>query len=418
MFSFLKKFFAGKDGGYEAQKEKLGSGDPKQLLALARSENTSPEILYHLATSQSGDIRRAVAENKSTPVHAATLMAKDADSDVRLKLASRLVALLPGLSTDKHSQLYAYAVQAMGTLTQDKVTQVRVVLASALKDYADAPPEVVNRLARDVEREVAEPILRFCVALADEQLIEIISTHPEPWVIASIAGRENLGEKLSTVIIDTEDATAIAALLNNSSCVISAEKLNEIIERARDYPDWHRPIALRHELSVELARRLAGFVDKAVLEVLEKRSDFDPETRKGIASLVKRRLEYLRGGTQTEDAAARVERYAREKRLTPEVILDALTWHDGEFVILALAYLSAIHAQTVRRMIETHKPQPVVALCRKADLPMRLAVEVQKYLAKVPMKEILYAKDGTDYPLSDDDVRWQLEFFGAKTALA
>lgn len=417
MFSFFKSIFSN-ECGYEAQKRKLGSGDHAQLLALAQSEKTNPEILYLLASDKNDDVRRAVAQNKATPVHAAALMAKDADENVRLKLAARLVTLLPALDADRHGQLYAFAVQAMGVLTQDEVVQVRKALSSALKDYAKAPPDVVNRLARDVEREVAEPILRFCVALEDDQLLEIIGSHPAPWVIGAIAARAHVSENVSTVIVDSQDAAAVSILLKNATCVISVQKLNEIIERAREYPDWHRPIALRRELSLELANRLAGFVDKTVLEVLEKRSDFDAATRQGIADMVKRRLEFMREDTQTENAAARVERYVREKRLTAEVLGDAIAWHDTEFAILALAYMAAIHPQIVRRMIEAKKPRPVVALCRKAGLAMRVAVDAQRLLAKVPQSEILYAKDGTDYPLSDADITWQLEFFGVHAALA
>lgn len=416
MLSFLKKIFSDEDVSYEAQKRMLDSGEPQQLLQLARSEKTLPEILYLLASNQSDAVRGAVASNKSTPVHAANIIAKDKNADVRLLLASRVAGLLPSLTGPEHSQLYGFAVQALGTLVQDEVTQVRKALSDALRDYAKAPPEIVARLARDVEREVAEPILRFCVALADEDLLDILSNHPASWVVNTIAERQYINEQLANAIIDTNDMSAISTLLKNTVAVIDVEKLSEIIERAREYPEWHRPIALRRELSAQLAHRLCGFVDKAVLEVLEKRSDFDPETRQAVADIVKRRIAFA-NESPTEEAAARVERYAREKRLTPETIQDAMMWHDAEFATLAIAYLSAIHPQVLRRMIETHKPKPVVAFCRKANLPVRMAVEVQRYLAKVPVREIMYAKEGTDYPLNDDEVKWQLEFFGVPASL-
>ena len=34
----------------------------------------------------------------------------------------------------------------------------------------------------------------------------------------------------------------------------------------------------------------------------------------------------------------------------------------------------------------------------------------------VPPKELIYPRDGTDYPLSQDDIDWQLEFLGLKKA--
>ncbi len=416
MLSFFKKIFADEPVSYEAQKRKLDSGEPQHLLELARSEKTLPEILYLLASNQSDEVRGAVAGNKSTPVHAASIIAKDKNAQVRLALASRVAGLLPSLTGPEQAQLYGFAVQALGTLVQDEVTQVRKALSDALRDYAKAPPELVARLARDVEREVSEPILRFCVALADEDLLDILANHPAPWVIHTIAERQYINEVLSTALIGTNDMPAIGTLLKNSAALIGSERLSEIIEQAREYPEWHRPIALRRELSVELAHRLAGFVDKTILEVLEKRSDFDPETRQAIADIVKRRVAFG-SESPTEAAAARVERFAREKRLTPDTIQDAMMWHDAEFATLAIAYLSAIHPQVLRRMIETHKPKPVIAFCRKANLPVRMAVDVQRYLAKVPAKEIMYAKQGTDYPLTDDEVKWQLEFFGVPASL-
>lgn len=416
MLSFLKKIFADEDVSYDAQKRKLDSGEPQQLLQLARSEKTLPEILYLLASNQSDAVRSAVAVNKSTPVHAANIIARDKNEDVRLLLASRVVELLPSLTGPEQAQLYGFAVQALGTLVQDEVTQVRRALSDALRDYAKAPPDIVARLARDVEREVAEPILRFCVALADEELLDILSNHPASWVVNTIAERQYINEVLANAIIETNDTTAIGTLLKNSVAVIETEKLADIIERAREYPEWHQPIALRRELSAQLAHRLSGFVDKTILEVLGKRSDFDPETRQAVADIVKRRIAF-HNETETEEAAARVERYAREKRLTPETIQDAMMWHDAEFATLAIAYLSAIHPQVLRRMIETRKPKPVVAFCRRANLPVRMAVDVQRYLAKVPLKEIMYAREGTDYPLTDDEVKWQLEFFGVPASL-
>jgi uncharacterized protein (DUF2336 family) len=416
LLSFFKRIFADADISYEAQKRMLDSGEPQQLLQLARNEKTSPEILYLLASNGSDDVRGAVAGNKSTPVHAANLIAKDRNTDVRLALASRIARLLPSLTGPEQSQLYGFAVQALGTLVQDEVTQVRRALSDALRDYAKAPPDIVARLARDVEREVAEPILRFCVALADEELLDILSNHPAAWVVNTIAERQYINEFLANAIIDTNDTAAIGTLLKNSAAVIDAEKLSEIIDRAREYPEWHRPIALRRELSAQLAHRLSGFVDTAILDILEKRSDFDPETRHAVADIVKRRIAFS-SETETEEAAARVERYAREKRLTPETIHDAMMWHDLEFATLAIAYLSAIHPQVLRRMIETRKPKPVIAFCRKANLPVRMAVDVQRYLAKVPPKEIMYAKQGTDCPLTDVEVKWQLEFFGAPANL-
>src|SRR5262249_8779794 len=147
-------------------------------------------------------------------------------------------------------------------------------------------------LARDVERDVSEPILRFCAALADDDLLDILSSHPEPWVISAIAGRPAVSDTVSDAVVETKDVPANTILIGNPGAHLSTDTLQKIIDRARQYPEWHAPLAGRRELSIDLARSLAGFVNESVLALLEKRSDFEPSMRRDIADIVERRVEY------------------------------------------------------------------------------------------------------------------------------
>jgi hypothetical protein len=415
MLSFLGKIFGGHKKRYDVQKKKLLSANPAARAVLAGAEDTHPEILYYLARDADANIRKAVAVNKSTPVQASTLLANDASVDVRLALAARLVELLPGLSVDKHSQLYAYAVQALGMLAQDEVLKIRVALSSAIKDCACAPPQVAGQLAKDVERGVSEPILRFCVALSDDDLLDILSEHPEPWVISAVASRPHINENVSGAIISTKDIPGNTVLLDNASAKISKDALQEIIARARDCPPWHAPLAARKELSLDLALQLAGFVNESILSLLEKRTDFEPAVRSEIADIVQRRIAYSNHQTPNETPEGKLARYLKTNTLGPEVIHDALAWQDREFVVLALAHLSRIHPVIAGKMLKSSSAKPVIALCWQAKMPMRLAVELQRDFARLQPKDMIYARGGTDYPLTPEDIKWQLEFFGVES---
>ncbi len=391
------------------QRERLKGGRTEDLTALAGGADTDPEILYYLAKNNNPGIRRAVAVNRATPVQASTMLANDRDVDVRYALAARLVELLPELSEDKYSQLYAYTVQALGVLAQDEVSKIRQSLSTALRDYAKAPPTVVARLARDVERAISEPILRFCVALADDDLLDILSHHPEPWMISAIAQRQSVSDDVSGAVVKTGDVTATGLLLQNAGARLSGETLQSIIERARDYPEWHQPMALRAELTVDLAQQLVGFAGEAVLTVLEKRSDFDAPTRHQVADIVKRRLAYQRG---RESAETKVARYIREGQLSPEVLHDAAVWQDWDFFYAAMGQMAGINPDILRRMMTGGAAKPIIAACWCAGLPMRLCVDLQRLVGKLQPKNLVYAKGGIDYPISEEDIRWQLEFFG------
>ncbi len=397
---------------YALQKKMMVSESVIDRKNLALSPKTHPEILYFLSADRDPDVRLAVASNSATPLQASALLAKDPSLDVRLALAGRLTRLLPGLSDDQQSQLYAFTVQALGILAEDEVLKIRKALSTALKDFAKAPPRVAGQLARDIEREVSEPILRFCVALSDDDLLDILSGHPEPWVISAIAGRETVSDPVALGIIDSNDVPAGTALIKNKGANFSEETLRKIVEKARNLPEWHEPIVMRKELSLDIAAQLSGFVSATVMAFLEKRTDFDAAMRKEIAGLVARRIQYRKEAAQHKTPEQQVAHYAQAGRLTADIVRDALAWGEKDFVTAAMAYMARIPLPVVKKMLATKSAKPAVALSWRVGLPMRTAIEVQKDLAGVPPAEILYAKGGTDYPLDDAEIRWQLEFFG------
>lgn len=416
MFGFIKEILGINRRRYERQRRLLATGSATDRQQLAESVDTHPEVLYFLAKDENSSIRRAAALNKSMPVQASSLLANDKSDDVRLALAARLVELLPDLSTEKHGQLYAYAVQALGLLAQDEVVKIRQALASALKDHAKAPPKVVGQLARDVEREVSEPILRFCVALEDADLLDILANHPESWVISAIARRPTVSEQVSDAVFETRDRPANKELLGNAGAAIAEATLQKIIESAPEFPEWHEPLVGRKELSLDLVHKMAGFVSTSVMSLLERRSDFDLTMRKEIADIVKRRIEFQRQDAPYEPPEKKLERYVKDNRLTAGVIQDALAWQDHKFVLLAMAYASKIHPIVVEKMLRSGSAKPIIALCWKARMPMRLAVELQRSYARLQPKEFMYAKGGTDYPMEPAEIKWQLDFYGIDLA--
>lgn len=383
-------------------------------LMLARNPKTAQEVLYYMAESDpSPRIRRAVAQNASTPVHASLILAGDKNVDVRLALAARLVDLLPGLSHDKHSQLYAYVVQALGTLALDEVLKVRRALSSTLKDHAHAPPKVAGQLARDVERVVAEPILRFCAALSDDDLLDILKEHPAGWAVEAVAGRARVSADVSQAVIDTRHGPAGTILIGNDGADMSSDVLQTIVSRAREYPEWHEPLATRKELPAAMAKILAEYVDDKVRAILARRADFDEQASAEIAAVVRRRIDFDDQEKAGSDAPVhRVNSMVRAGTLNEDAIADALGMRDREFVIVALASLTRSSASDIQKAFQMRAPKPIIAVVWKAGLSMRMALRLQQDIAQIPPKELIYPKGGTDYPLSREEIQWQLEFLG------
>ena len=385
-------------------------------MSLAKNTKTNREILYYLAEQDPDPkVRMAVAQNASAPEHVSTILAMDDDTDVRMALAKRLMDLLPDISQDKQSQLYAFTVQALGMLALDEVLKVRLALSSTLKDHAHAPPKVAGQLARDVEREVSEPILRFCTALADEDLLDILKNHPASWVVEAIATRDQVSENVSQVVIDVEDIQGGTALITNEGASLTDVVLQVIVEKARDFPEWQKPMAIRKSLPAELAKELASFVEGSVRDLLMLRGDFDPETTEEISSIFRRRLDFASDNEDEEEPVEiRLKRAIKEGGLNEDKLSDALGMRDYDFVTGAIAYMAKSDFISVRKIFDMHHPKAIVSLAWKAGLSMRMAFELQKTVGEVQPKEMIYPKDGSDYPLSEEEIKWQLDFFGFK----
>ncbi len=400
---------------YEKEKAIAMSSNVRKRLALAKDANTHQEILFYLAREDPDPaVRLAVARNMSTPVQASPFIAGDQSEDVRLALARRLVTLLPELTKENHSQLYAFAVQALGALALDEVLKIRTALASALKDHAMAPPVVAGQLAKDLEREVSEPILRYCVVLSDDVLLEILKAHPESWKIQAIAGRPQVSGAVSQAVIDADDMPGGRVLLKNDHAEIGENLLQEIVQKSRVYTEWQGHVAMRKSLPRAVATKLAEFADASVRDMLLQRPDFDQETIDEVAGAMKRRLAFAGAVVPGESAGDRVARMERNGQLSEEAVSDALGMRDKDFVVEAIAAMAKASPQTVEGVFRVRKARPVVALSWKAGLSMRMALRLQQEMALVPTRELLYPRDGTDYPLTDEELRWQLEFMGFK----
>lgn len=403
---------------YNKEKELSQSSDPKVRRKLAKKKTARPEILYYLADDKDESVRKEIARNTGTPMQASPILAEDTSEDVRLILAKKLTKLLPSLDEDRQSEIYAFATKALVTLARDEVLKVRLALSSSLKDKAYTPPPVAARLAKDAEKKVAEPMLRFCIALEDEDLLEIIKDYPKPWVLSAIAERETVSESVSDAIIEHEDVPSGQKLIGNAGARFFKKTLESIVEKAARIPEWQAPLVERKNLPANLAKNLANFVDKSLLGYLEKRSDYDKKTKKEILTTVRRRIDFennVAGGNKAK-IKKKVHALFKEGALKDELIQDALSWSHKDFVFEVIAVKAGITSKRVKEIMETAKPKPIVALCWKAELSMRLAVKIQTELARVPQKEILLAKGGLDYPLTEEEINWQLDFLGLKTA--
>jgi uncharacterized protein (DUF2336 family) len=411
---------------YEQAKALARDPDPAVRMALAARSDLTPEILYFLAEDESSDVRRIVAANRAAPRQADVLLARDADGEVRSGLAAKICKLAPGLGAHERDKVRQATYETLEALARDQLTVVRQVLSEALKDVADAPPEIIKTLALDTAIEVAGPVLRFSPVLTDEDLIEIIGSSQAQGALGAISRRDGVGAGVADAIVAANDVEAIASLLANPSAQMREETLDGLIERAPSVALWHAPLAARPKLQPKAASKLARFLADSLLETLQARTDLDAGTLDAVKSAVRQRIGAAadglpesagEGAKPVQDFLAveppidMARRMLEARRLDQNVIARALNAGDHAFVLASLIVRSGVDLKVARRIFIEKSAKGVTALAWKASLPMRLAVLIQQRMARIAPSDLVKAAADGGFPIDENELNWHLEFY-------
>jgi len=436
MRRFLTKVVGQKNITYEDAKRMASDKDPAVRQALAARPDVMPEVLFFLAGDPSPQVRQALAGNEATPRKADLKLAADSDDSVRSRLAAKIAGILPGLSEAEARKLGHLTYDALDLLARDQLVRVRCIVAEALKDVAHAPPDMIKRLARDSEIVVAGPILENSPVLTDDDLVAIVSDSPVKGALAAIARRDQLADAVADAVARTGDVEAVGVLLSNSSAQIREDTLDWILERAPAVEVWHGPLVRRPGLTTGAALRIARFVADSLLKTLMEREDFDTKTFALVRAEVGRRLDSpalangrgAAAGRAADGGEASSPRWKRTLLETSNpldaalslkqagcldslVVLDALGEGEDGFVLAAMAVLADVPFSVARTIVDMQSAKGMVALAWKAGVAGRLLAPLQNRLCRIPPGDILKPTPSGEFPLSADEMAWQLEFF-------
>ena len=102
----------------------------------------------------------------------------------------------------------------------------------------------------------------------------------------------------------------------------------------------------------------------------------------------------------------------RGRDLTEEVLSDAIVMRDRDFVYAALALCAGTTIENIKKVFDARAPKSICAVCWKAGFSMKLALQLQQYMGRVPHSALIYPRGGVDYPHPEAELKWQLEVIG------
>ena len=404
-----------KDLTYEEAREILESESATAKKKVAGETGSKPEMLYYLAEEDCEEIRSLVAANPSTPIQADRFLADDANEEVRSQLALKIARLVPGLTGDETKKLREQALEILDILAQDHLPRIRQIVSEEIKSSENVPKELIKRLARDIEKIVAAPVLEYSPMLSDEDLLEIMAGGIANGALSAVAKRHTVSEEVSDEIVASLDIPAVAALLVNPNAQIREETLDGIVEHAEDIEDWHQPLVLRPDLSLRAAKRIAGFVASSLLHILSERNDLDPSFIEDLQRTVHDRIRkepslMQEDKEQEERAMEKVEGAYQNGTLNNTFLMQAIKASDQSLVIASLSKLSNKDTRFVTRVLSSQQGKGITSLVWLAGLSMRTALSVQK-MFNVPPNSMTMARDGVDFPMDGAEMTWHLRYF-------
>lgn len=227
---------------------------------------------------------------------------------------------------------------------------IRKELAQRLLDTNAELPEVVSYLANE-DIEIARPLLEESKVLRDADLIEVIRMRTDEHRMV-IAMRENVSEEVADSLVEYGSQDVIEALLKNSDAGVSQRSMEYLVSESRRIDRFQEPLLTRSDLPPELAYRMYWWVSAALRKKIVK--DFEVDIEIVDDALQQATRTAIVSNDEQDGAVVRAERLVRRMEelgdLTIQFLVRALRQQKVLVFVAGLAVKAGIDFNTAWRV--------------------------------------------------------------------
>ena len=396
----------------------LKAGRHETIVKMVGRQDLPPAMIHEIAKHKAPDVRLSVARNPSIADGTLHMLAQDDEAKIRTATIPTLTQRLSPTAAKKPTSKDKDAIKSLARLAEDELASVRRQVTKSVIGLKSPPPSIINTLAQDLDRAVAEPILTGAAQLDEDVLQQIIEHYPPPWVLKAVAQRKQLGPKLTHEIVEHRDAEAAGLILDNEGAVIDDASFGIMVEMAEDNEALQEPLALHPALPRDDAVRLAYFSGERILGMLKKAQKINPREAKRLAKIAAQELNRTTRLATYQDAVDEARRLDNHGTLTTDFMLTHLDPDNTALLIGALAMRARAHPLIVKRIIESDSAKAIVAITWRANFDMRLAEAIMATMDQVPTDRRLKARAHGAFPMTPPEMVWYLEFFGLEQKAA
>ena len=171
------------------------------------------------------------------------------------EVARTLIEIMSLPTKDTQPQERALAADTLLHLIPRTPLKNLVAIAERLTLMEAPPALVLAQLIHDRRIEIAGPLLERCSAIADHDLVEVMTEGNEQ-SIRMIARRRHLSPILCDALIATGDSSALLTLVRNPGALLTHEAFHRLNEFATEHQALQAPLATRADLPAPVAFEL------------------------------------------------------------------------------------------------------------------------------------------------------------------
>ena len=258
-------------------------------------------------------------------------------------------------------------------------------LSDRIASVDNAPERLIRALAHDDAIEISGPVLARSRRLGDEELVSIARTKSQAHLEA-IAGRAEIGEQVTDVLVERGDMTVARKVAANTGARFTEIALRNLVDRASDDGDLASAVARRRELPAPMFRQL---LTRATDTVRKRLLDgAQPATAKAINMI----LSEISEGVEQETAPKRD--YAEAKAVVTEMqkqgglvaanLLQLAKARQLEKMVVALSLLTGIPVDVIDRFLDDPSDDPLLVMSKSIDLDWPIVAAVLAARLKLP----------------------------------
>jgi len=243
-------------------------------------------------------------------------------------------------------------------------SKARAEMAQVMAPVANAPAELMRKLAHDDDIEVAGPVIAKSTRLQENELVELAQTKSQAH-LAALAGRKDIGEAVTDVLVRRGNPEVVRNVADNTSAKLSEGSFSTLVKRAEDDSDLAEKVGARSDIPAHLFRDLLVRATTVVQQRLL--ASAKPETRAEIQRVLDKIAGELSKSAPARDYAPAMRHVLAMHQTGALGETELATFAQEkkfEETVASLALLCGVPTETADRLMAGDRPDPILILCK------------------------------------------------------